>query len=425
MVYFCVRLNAQKMFHRLFLYLPALLLLLASCSSGKNQHNHSNQQSPADTVVDDAIRRQLTDYVEQKQQADHLGFYVYDLTADKPVFGYREQAPMPPASCMKLISGVAAMHLLTDKYFYRTTLYTKGRILNGVLQGDVVLQGSLDPQLYAPDLAMFTNALKRRGIQEVEGNVFFAPVHDEVPTPEQHWGPGDVVLPQYGIFYQPRPTILRALRNALQRAGIKVDAARVGIGTVPHGARRIFRFSRQVGLVLGRAWHNSSNTQSSGILYTLGLESSPSASANPDRHDLRQRGVDYIHRFVREQLDSTGTNTIHDACGLCSENRVTAELLVKTLRYAYHHPDIFRMMRAHLPISGTSGSFRHMMERSTARGKIQAKTGTLTRPYGISTLSGFCRGRNGHLLAFAILNSQMSILDARPIQQRLCEIMIQ
>ena len=115
MVYFCVRLNAQKMFHRLFLYLPALLLLLASCSSGKNQHNHSKQQNPADTVVDEALRRQLADYVEQKQQADHLGLYVYDLTADKPVFGYREQAPMPPASCMKLISGVAAMHLLTDK----------------------------------------------------------------------------------------------------------------------------------------------------------------------------------------------------------------------------------------------------------------------------------------------------------------------
>ena len=124
MVYFCVRLNAQKMFHRLFLYLPALLLLLASCSSGKNQHNHSNQQNPADTVVDDALRQQLADYIKQKPQADHLGLYVYDLTADKPVFGYREQAPMPPASCMKLISGVAAMHLLTDTYFYRTTLYT-------------------------------------------------------------------------------------------------------------------------------------------------------------------------------------------------------------------------------------------------------------------------------------------------------------
>lgn len=414
------------MFHRLFLYLPALLLTLTSCSSGKNQHNKNNLQSSADTVVDEALRQQLADYVEQKRQADHLGLYIYDLTADKPVFRYREQAPMPPASCMKLISGVAALHLLTDKYLYRTTLYVKGRIRNGVLQGDVVLQGSLDPQLYAPDLVMFTNALKRHGILEVEGNVLFSPVHDEVPTPEQHWGPGDVVLPQYGLFYQPRPIILRQLHNALQRAGIRVSAECVGIGTVPHGARRLFRFNRQVGLVLGRAWHNSSNTQSSGLLYTLGLESSPSATASPDRHDLRQRGVDYIHRFVREQLDSTGTHVIHDACGLCSENRVTAELLVKTLRYAYQRPQIFRMMRAHLPISGTSGSFLHMMERSTARGKIQAKTGTLTRPYGISTLSGFCRGRNGHLLAFAILNSQMSILDARPpIQQRLCEIMIQ
>lgn len=408
-----------------FLYVSAFLLTLGSCTGRHHDTDKTSAISPSDTLVDDSLRQHLSDYVEKKQPSDHLGLYVYDLTADKPIFGYREQALMPPASCMKLISGAAAMHLLTNSYKYLTTLFMKGRIVGGVLQGDLALQGSLDPQLRAADLNMFTEALRCRGITEVAGNVFFAPVHDEVPTPEQHWGPGDVVLPQYGLFYQPRPTILRELRNALQRVGIKVDATRIGIGQVPHGSQKVFRFGRDVGLVLGRAWCNSSNTQSNGLLYTIGLKTTAGQPMQPDRHDLRQRGVDYIRRFVREQLDSTGHYTIHDGCGLCSESRVTAELLVKTLRYGYHHPDIYRMMRTYLPVAGMNGSFKHMMVKSVARGKIQAKTGTLTRPYGISTLSGFCRGRNGHLLAFSILNAHMSILDARPMQQQLCEIMLQ
>ena len=45
-------------------------------------------------------------------------------------------------------------------------------------------------------------------------------------------------------------------------------------------------------------------------------------------------------------------------------------------------------------------------------------------PYGISSLAGLCEGSNGHVLAFAIMDSEMSVLDARVLQRKLCEALV-
>ncbi|MBF1081254.1 MAG: D-alanyl-D-alanine carboxypeptidase, partial [Prevotellaceae bacterium] len=55
------------------------------------------------------------------------------------------------------------------------------------------------------------------------------------------------------------------------------------------------------------------------------------------------------------------------------------------------------------------------------RGRIHGKTGTLSHPYGISSLAGYCRGNDGHELAFVLLNSDMSVLDAHVLQRNLCK----
>jgi D-alanyl-D-alanine carboxypeptidase/D-alanyl-D-alanine-endopeptidase (penicillin-binding protein 4) len=51
---------------------------------------------------------------------------------------------------------------------------------------------------------------------------------------------------------------------------------------------------------------------------------------------------------------------------------------------------------------------------------VRGKTGTLSHPFGISSLAGYCKGADGHLLAFAIMDNDMSVLDARVLQKKLC-----
>src|SRR3712207_9506714 len=73
------------------------------------------------------------------------------------------------ASCMKLLCGVAGLHLLGTKHLYSTSIYTQGRMVKDTLLGTVTFQAGLDPQLNAPDLKMFAEALKRKGIKHIKG----------------------------------------------------------------------------------------------------------------------------------------------------------------------------------------------------------------------------------------------------------------
>ena len=77
-----------------------------------------------------------------------------------------------------------------------------------------------------------------------------------------------------------------------------------------------------------------------------------------------------------------------------------------------------------LSISGVDGTLRGPPNSPKLRGLVHGKTGTLSHPYGISSLAGYCKGGNGHLLAFSIVDSEMSVLDARVLQKRLCEALV-
>ena len=54
---------------------------------------------------------------------------------------------MAPASCQKIITATTAFELLGQNYTYKTTLGYTGKIVNGVLNGDIIIKGSGDPTL--------------------------------------------------------------------------------------------------------------------------------------------------------------------------------------------------------------------------------------------------------------------------------------
>jgi D-alanyl-D-alanine carboxypeptidase len=103
-------------------------------------------------------------------------------------------------------------------------------------------------------------------------------------------------------------------------------------------------------------------------------------------------------------------------------NRFTAAQLVLLLRHMYYH----RWGRAYLqslPYSGEEGlSWERRLERPPYRNNVYAKTGTLS---GVSTLSGYAKGRSGTLYAFSILgNRTRSTWQARDAQDRILRALI-
>ena len=167
-------------------------------------------------------------------------------------------------------------------------------------------------------------------------------------------------------------------------------------------------------------WKNSSNTRATAMLYTIGQHLNANDSA-------QKVGVAYLNKFLKQTIHENNPKiVVHDGCGLCrynrlstaqgptgtNDNRLSAQSLVDILRYGYADKAIFNRLWKHLSVAGVDGTACRLLSGPELRGKLRVKTGTLSHPYGISTLAGYCEAPNGHLLAFAIMDSEMSVLDA-------------
>ena len=396
------------------------LFSISGCDSDKetnNNHFEVSVEHPRE-LVDTALRSRLEDFGQQPRVEGQFGFHVYDLTADSPVYGFNENQAMSSASCMKLLSGVAGLHLLGADYMYETGIYTRGRVYDGVLHGDVTFRGGLDPQLQGPDLGKFAKALRRQGIVKMDGKLYMDLTITEPVESEEHWYPWDLSFSRYGVLYKGHERVTRELKAAMRAQGISVADSQVVLAEVPKGSRCIYRFHRPIKHVTQRMWKNSSNTQATAMLYSIGHQANLKA-------DPVLAGVYYLRSFMRDTLGlKDSTLVIHDGCGLCIHNQLSPLALTSILRFGYQHKPIYERLYNDLSISGMDETLRREMTNVKTRGKVRAKTGTLSHPYGISSLAGYCRGSNGHLLAFAIMDTQMSVLDARVLQRKLCEALV-
>lgn len=91
----------------------------------------------------------------------------------KAVFDWRGDVPMNPASTMKLVTTLVGLDVLGPQYRWRTSLYTDGKIQQGILKGNIYLQGTGDPKLIPEEMAKLMAALQKLGIQKINGNLIF------------------------------------------------------------------------------------------------------------------------------------------------------------------------------------------------------------------------------------------------------------
>ena len=78
---------------------------------------------------------------------------------------------MNPASTMKLLTTFAALDLLGPAYTWQTQAFINGSLDNGVLKGDLYLQGSGDPKLTFDHFALWLREMRQRGLREIRGDL--------------------------------------------------------------------------------------------------------------------------------------------------------------------------------------------------------------------------------------------------------------
>jgi D-alanyl-D-alanine carboxypeptidase/D-alanyl-D-alanine-endopeptidase (penicillin-binding protein 4) len=118
-----------------------------------------------------------------KVPAEALHVMVVDTQAQAtPRLSHMAQAPINPASLMKLATTTAALDLLGPAFVWRTPVYVEGTVRDGVLQGNVYLRGSGDPRLVVERLWLLMRRIQGLGIHKIQGDIVLDRSAFDVPA---------------------------------------------------------------------------------------------------------------------------------------------------------------------------------------------------------------------------------------------------
>ncbi|SFC31143.1 D-alanyl-D-alanine carboxypeptidase / D-alanyl-D-alanine-endopeptidase (penicillin-binding protein 4) [Polaromonas sp. OV174] len=88
-----------------------------------------------------------------------------------PLLSWRAGSAMNPASVMKLVTTYAGLELLGPAYTWNTAVYVDGSIADGVLAGNLIIQGKGDPKLVQERLWLLLRRVQGLGIKSISGDI--------------------------------------------------------------------------------------------------------------------------------------------------------------------------------------------------------------------------------------------------------------
>jgi len=163
------------------------------------------------------------------------------LPLDKPEAAARlthhPDVPRNPASVMKLVTTWAGLQLLGPDHLWQTRIYTTGPMREGVLSGDLVIQGSGDPKLVVERAQSLLAQVHEAGVRDVRGDIVldrsvFEPEARDTPFDDEPLRPYNVspdgLLMNFGSLvyrFTPDPAVGRArVRSEPPLEGLETPA---------------------------------------------------------------------------------------------------------------------------------------------------------------------------------------------------------
>lgn len=382
------------------------------------------------------VARALAPYVDAHALGKHVDVLVTAL--DGRTLFQRGKGAVRPASTMKLLTTTAALQSLGPATRFATTVRRSpsGR--------EVVLVGGGDPFLASTakvaaglyparattaDLARRTaRVLRADGIHRVhlayDASLFTGPAVD--PAWPATYISEDVVPPisalwvnegqdgSGGYVADPARSAAGVFAKQLRASGVEVTGA-VHSTTTPSGWRRVAEVSSApLGEIVQRTLAVSDNNAAEVIARHVGLAVQGKGSFAGATHSVRAV-------LARLGIPLAGL-VIHDGSGLSRADRVLPRTLVDALRLdaSATRPRLSDVV-AGLPVAGFTGSLaaRYGQAPAAGRGRVRAKTGTLT---GVSALAGVATDLDGDTLVFAVMADRIVPADTLEARAALDDI---
>ncbi len=102
---------------------------------------------------------------------------VHDLDADQAILLHGGDQALNPASVMKLVTTLAALDSLGPAHTFKTRVLLDGPLRDGILEGNLILQGGGDPALTLERFWLLLRELRDRGLREIRGDLILDGSH--------------------------------------------------------------------------------------------------------------------------------------------------------------------------------------------------------------------------------------------------------
>lgn len=104
---------------------------------------------------------------------ENYGYIIYDIDAGKIVKGHNINMEFSPASVTKLFTALFAEEILGGDYSFTTALSYTGKISDSIINGNLYLKGTGDPELSLNGLQSIAHMLKTKKIKEIKGRFYY------------------------------------------------------------------------------------------------------------------------------------------------------------------------------------------------------------------------------------------------------------
>jgi len=347
--------------------------------------------------------------------------------AGRVAYARNPDAPLIPASTIKVLTASAALARLGPEFRYVTEARAGAPPSGGTVAGDLWVVGSGDPLLATADFAAVAGFQRRprlatslealadrvvaAGVRRIAGRV----VGDETRYDTQRyvpsWNPSYITENEVGpqsaltvnggfLAWDPRPVASPApatnaaatLTSLLRARGVTVDAD-AGQGQAPTSATAVAKMeSAPLPEVLAVLLRESDNMTAELLVKELGVRFGGAGTTSAGLGVLRSTLVSL--GLASDGLVST------DGSGLDRSDRLSCNALQVALANGGEQGVLGQSM----PLAGRDGTLARRFAGTPAAGKVRAKTGSLR---GVSGLSGWTTAVDGRSLQFALIANEL------------------
>lgn len=348
------------------------------------------------------------------------------VVGDRVVYSRRPEAPVIPASTLKLLTATAALRVLGPNTRLSTVVRADREPVGGVVAGDLQVVGGGDPIIETDEKAAknprqpvtrtpmesIVKAIQAAGITRVTGGIRADESRYDTQRTRPGWKPsyqadGDVA-PLSALLVDDGQTIdgtpvanpplhfAQVLTAKLRARGVTVERGPT-VGAAGKGPVVAAVDSLPVEEIVGELLRESDNTTAELLVKEMGRR-----ATGGDTVGTTDAGLDAVRTALAGAgLDLTGLDE-KDGSGLDRSDRATCSLLAGSVAKAGRRSTIAES----LPLAGRTGTLQTRFRGTSVEGRLRAKTGTLN---GVAALAGWVDpvAEGPAPVAFAVVSNEV------------------